>query len=102
MAIAIPFDTLAFVKELETAGVPVPQAEAQARALTTVLQKVDEVRLAELVTKEDLQLEIEKLRRDVEVRLAETKADLYKWVVGVSAGQAMLVVALIKLLPGAH
>ncbi|MEO5341549.1 MAG: hypothetical protein H7837_13710 [Magnetococcus sp. MYC-9] len=47
---AIPFDTLAFVKKLETAGVPSAQAEAQAEALSGVLQKVEEYRLQELAT----------------------------------------------------
>ncbi|MBF0162803.1 MAG: DUF1640 domain-containing protein, partial [Magnetococcales bacterium] len=50
-AFAIPFDTLAFAKELETAGVPPAQAEAQAKALSGVLQKVEEYRLQELATK---------------------------------------------------
>ncbi|MBF0161855.1 MAG: DUF1640 domain-containing protein, partial [Magnetococcales bacterium] len=44
-AFAVPFDTLAFVKKLEGAGVPSSQAEAQAEALTGVLQKVEESRM---------------------------------------------------------
>ncbi|MBF0614207.1 MAG: DUF1640 domain-containing protein [Magnetococcales bacterium] len=51
---AIPFDTLAFVKELESAGVPPAQAEAQAKALSGVIQHLEESRLKELATKGDL------------------------------------------------
>ncbi|HIJ82770.1 MAG: DUF1640 protein [Magnetococcales bacterium] len=61
MSIAIPFDTLAFAKELESAGVPSGQAEAQAKALSGVLQKVEESRLQELATKGD----ILRLERDI-------------------------------------
>ena len=83
-AFAIPFDTLAFAKELETAGVPPAQAEAQAKALSGVLQKVEEYRLQELATKGDvlrLEKEIElakaELRKDIEAAKVET----IKWVI---------------------
>ncbi|MBF0099033.1 MAG: DUF1640 domain-containing protein [Magnetococcales bacterium] len=59
--VAIPFDTLAYAKELETAGVPPEQAEAQAKALSNVLQKVEESRLQEMATKQDL--------RELELRM---------------------------------
>lgn len=99
MSHAIPFDTLAFVKELETAGVPPAQAEAQTRALSAVLQKVEETRLSELVTKGDLQLEIEKIRREI----AETKADLIKWMIGLAMAQLGLLtgilIAILRLTP---
>jgi len=57
----ITFDTLKFVKELENAGVPDAQAEAQARALSNVL----ETNVKELVTKSDLDHQTEKLQRDI-------------------------------------
>lgn len=73
MGTAIPFDTLAFAKELENAGVPSKQAEAQAKALSGVLQKVEESRLQELATKGD----ILRLEKEIEVAKVET----IKWVV---------------------
>ena len=54
----ITFDTLKFANTLKDAGVPPAQAEAEAVALSEVL----EVNLKELVTKEDLHHEIESLR----------------------------------------
>ncbi len=63
--IAIPFDTLAFVKELESAGVPPAQAEAQAKALSNVLQKVEETRLKELAIKGDVEAAKIELKRDM-------------------------------------
>ncbi|MBF0436820.1 MAG: DUF1640 domain-containing protein [Magnetococcales bacterium] len=73
MSSAIPFDTLAFAKELESAGVPSAQAEAQAKALSGVLQKVEESRLQELATKGD----ILRLEKEIEVAKVET----IQWVV---------------------
>ncbi|MBF0293872.1 MAG: DUF1640 domain-containing protein [Magnetococcales bacterium] len=54
--ITIPFDTLAFVKELESAGIPQAHAEAQAKALTTVMRQVD-ARVDDLAAKRDKQNE---------------------------------------------
>ncbi|MEO5339177.1 MAG: CCDC90 family protein [Magnetococcus sp. MYC-9] len=99
--LAIPFDTLAFAKDLETAGVPPAQAEAQAKALSGVLQKVEEYRLQELATKGDIK-DLKGDIKDLELKIAETKAEIIKWVLGVSSAQIMLIVALIKLLPGGH
>ncbi|MBF0135498.1 MAG: DUF1640 domain-containing protein [Magnetococcales bacterium] len=92
----IPFDTLAFVKDLETSGVPASQAEAHARALTSVLQKVEDARADQLATKRDLkELEIR-----FDTKLAETKAEIVRWIFTVSAGQAMFIIAILKMFPG--
>ncbi|MBF0145369.1 MAG: DUF1640 domain-containing protein [Magnetococcales bacterium] len=77
MSAAIPFDTLAFVKELEGAGVPPAQAEAQAKALSGVLQKVEESHLRALATKGDIELAKAELRKDIETAKVET----IKWVI---------------------
>ncbi|MBF0153042.1 MAG: DUF1640 domain-containing protein [Magnetococcales bacterium] len=79
MAYAIPFDTLAFVKELETAGVPPAQAEAQASALSKVLQKVEDARQDELATKGDvirLERDIKELDAKMDARFREMDAKL--------------------------
>lgn len=109
VAIAIPFDTLAFVRKLETAGVPSVQAEAQAEALSDVIQKAETSRLQELATKGDV--------RELELKLATTKAELQKavevaknetikWMIGLALAQltmmAGILVALVRVLPGGH
>ncbi|MBF0311540.1 MAG: DUF1640 domain-containing protein [Magnetococcales bacterium] len=90
MSHAIPFDTLAFVKELESAGVPAPQAEAQAKALSGVLQKVEESHLKELATK-----------GDVETAVGAAKIEIIKWTAGMFAAQTALIIgamfAVMKL-----
>ncbi|MBF0135612.1 MAG: CCDC90 family protein [Magnetococcus sp. DMHC-1] len=83
----ITFDTLAFVKELETAGIPPNQAEAQARALSRVIQQVEKSRheeQKELATRGDVlrmgnQIELAKveLRKDI----GTSKVETIKWVI---------------------
>ncbi|MBF0153678.1 MAG: DUF1640 domain-containing protein [Magnetococcales bacterium] len=80
----ITFDTLAFVKKLETAGVPPAQAEAQAEALTDILRKVEESRLQELATKGD----VLRLEKDI----ADAKTDMLKWTAGMFAAQTALII----------
>ncbi|MEO5334968.1 MAG: CCDC90 family protein [Magnetococcus sp. YQC-5] len=97
-AFAVPFDTLAFVKKLETAGVPSSQAEAQVEMLSDVLQKVEASRMQELATKGDvreaeLRLEgkIESVRKDIEA----AKSDTLKWTAGMFAAQTALILGAL-------
>ncbi|MDI1231250.1 MAG: hypothetical protein PSV18_14310 [Methylobacter sp.] len=86
----ITFDTLKFANTLKEAGVPPAQAEAEATALSDVL----EVNLKELVTKDDLRHEVELLRRDMydmEQRLVIKLGGLMAFSIGIVA-------ALVKLL----
>ncbi len=46
--------------------------------------------------------DLPKLGADLEVKIAEAKADTIKWVVGLLIAQGAAIVALVKLLPGAH
>jgi len=84
------FDTLAYAKRLPEAGVPEPQAEAQAGALADALRQ----NAGELATKQDMQ----ELRLDIRREMAELKADLLKWVIGLFIAQVGLFAALVKLL----
>ncbi len=71
-------DTLAIAKELEEAGVPIKQAEAQTRVYAKVIEMVIE---EQLVTKQDLAAAenrlLEKLS-GLEKRLSEKMGDLEK------------------------
>ena len=79
----ITFDTLKYANTLKAAGVPPAQAEAEAVALSEVL----EVNLKELVTKDDLHREM----RDLEQRVIIKLGALMAFSIGVVA-------ALVKLL----
>ncbi|MEO5369970.1 MAG: CCDC90 family protein [Magnetococcus sp. DMHC-1] len=84
---AIPFDTLAFAKKLETAGIPPAHAEAQAKALSDALQQVEESRLRELATKGDV------LR--LEHEMASTKVEIIKWTAGMFIAQSALIIGAL-------
>ena len=76
MTAAIPFDTHRFVKRLTDSGFTVQQAEALAEEQVTLLN-------ANLATKTDI---------------ANVKAELLKWMIGLLIAQGGLIVALVKLL----
>jgi len=86
----VVFDTYNYVKRLKAVGMPEAQAEVQAEAIPT---QVDE----NLVTTQQIDARIRELELPYEPRIAEVKADLIKWVLGISAAQAALIVTLLRL-----
>lgn len=97
----ITFDTHEFIKELKNAGFSEEQAEIitklQKAAVTATLdQAKHDFELDKLVTNQTLDLRI----KDVELKIAETKSELVRWVVGVGLLQTTLIAALLlKLIP---
>lgn len=87
MDMPIKFDTLAYAKKLEEAGLPQQQAEAQSLALRDalaestvtpgdlVLLKTDVVARIEMLRTE-MQAQIEKLRGDLQGQIAKLRSDL--------------------------
>lgn len=97
---AITFDTHEFVKELKGAGFNEEQAEVitklqKAAIAATLEQAKHDYELDNLATKRDLkELEL-KVAKDI----AESKAELIRWVVGVGLLQMTLITGLLlKLL----
>ena len=80
-------DTRQTVKDLTAAGL----TDAQAEAFAYALRQAQQIDLSELVTKSDLAR-----------GLAETKADLIKWMVGMTFAGAGALLAVLRLLPGGH
>jgi hypothetical protein len=102
----LTFDTLKFANRLKSAGIPAVHAEAEADALSEVL----ETNLSELATKEDLRHEISDLRKDMDARFEKTestlrqetanlKFELLKWMIGLLVAQTTLLLALLKFFP---
>lgn len=79
----ITFDTLKFANTLKAAGVPPAQAEAEATAISEIL----EVNLKDLVTKDDMHREM----HDMEQRLIIKLGALIAFAIGIVA-------VLVKLL----
>lgn len=66
---AVSFDTLAYAKRLESHGVDVRQAEAQAEALADILE-------ANFVTKKEQKIMVDTLSQNITLLRAELKTDM--------------------------
>ncbi len=100
------FDTHAFFNELKGAGFSEQQAEVitklQKTTMTTTLEQArHDYQLDNLVTNQSLDARLRESELKNEVKLAETKADLIRWVVGVGVLQTALITALLIKLSAA-
>lgn len=80
MSKTLVLDTLAYANKLKEAGVPIKQAEIQAELLAEIIGD-------QLATKQDIDL-----------KLAELKNELVKWVLGISIAQAAIIISCIALI----
>ncbi|MFI3186173.1 MAG: DUF1640 domain-containing protein [Methylococcaceae bacterium] len=97
----LTFDTHDFVKKLKGAGFSEEQAEVLTELQkTTVLNTLEQARhdydLDDLVTKRDLK-ELELIMRK---DMADSRADLIRWVVGVGLLQITIIAGLLFRLTG--
>jgi hypothetical protein len=83
-------DTHETVQRLTAAGF----TDAQAEALTTAVREAVGIDLSNLATKSDI--------ADVRREMAEMKAELVKWVVGVGFTQVATILAVLRLFPSGH
>lgn len=79
----VPFDTHAFYLELVESGL----AEKTADGLTKAMTKIKLAKQEDLVTKRDL--------KELELKIAENKAELVRWVVGVGLLQITIIAGLV-------
>ena len=99
----ITFDTHEFVKKLKGVGFSEEQAEILTDLQkTTVLNTLEQARhdyeLDDLTTKRDLkemELRLEARIKDTDLKLAENKSELIRWVVGVGLLQTTIIAGLI-------
>ena len=81
------FDTLGYFEKLKAAGVPEAQAKVQ---VDTLRDFIDD----KIATKQDLR----ELEARVDIRLAELKNDLLRWMVGGFITQSALIIAVLALM----
>ncbi len=106
----LTFDTHEFVKKLKNVGFSEEQAEVitslqKTTSSNTLEQARHDYDLDNLATKRDLreiELKIELVRSELKRDIAETKAELIRWVVGVGLLQTVLITALLLKLAGTH
>jgi len=94
----LAFDTYAYIRKLKDSGVTEEQACAQVEALSLAFEQFhSELHVSESATKQDVRESELKL----ELKIAETKADLIRWIVGAGFLQTALIAGLlIKLSAG--
>jgi hypothetical protein len=90
------FDTHEFVKRLTGAGFSIEQAEVitdlqKTTSIHTLEQARHDYDLDDLATKRDLK----ELELTLSIKLAETKAELIRWVIGVVLGIGLLQITII-------
>lgn len=88
----ITFDTLKFVRRLESGGFTQDQAEAVAEAIKGVADE------QQPVTRDYLDARLLITRTELETKIEAVKGDIIKWVAGLLIAQAALIAALVKLL----
>jgi hypothetical protein len=111
---ALSLDTYALVAKLKETGIPENQAAIQVETITKAIdsaleQARHDYKLDDLATRRDLkELEVE-LKRDIELTnrnirelelkvakdIAESKAELIRWVVGVGVLQTTLITGIL-------
>jgi len=92
MAHAICFDTLAYSNKLKEAGIPSKQAEIQAELLAEIFEERIATKQDIDTLKNEMKVEFSK----VDIKFAELKVEVIKWVVGISAAQAALIISILK------
>lgn len=97
----ITFDTHEFVKKLKDVGFSEQQAEVitdlqKTTVSNTLEQARHDYQLDDLATKRDLR----EMELRLELKIAETKADLVRWVVGVGLLQITIIAGLLLKIAG--
>ena len=88
----LAFDTYAFIRKLKESGITEEQARAQVEALTLALEQFQsELHLSESATRQDVR-ESELM---LELKIAETKAELVRWIIGAGFLQTALITGLL-------
>lgn len=101
MTTTLTFDTHEFVKKLKGVGFSEEQAEVltdlqKTTAFNTLEQARHDYELDDLATKRDLK----ELELTLNLKIAETKAELIRWVVAVGLLQITIIAGLIFRLTG--
>ena len=95
----LTFDTYAFIRKLKDSGISEEQARAQVEALSTAFEQFQgETHFTDLADKHDireLELKIELVKAELKRDMAETKADLIRWIIGAGFLQTALIAGLL-------
>ena len=88
-------DTLAYSETLKAGGFSEQQAATQARALAEILDRQMATKAEMDAHENNLRRDIELLRMEMKRDIAESKAELIRWVVGAGLLQTTLIVGVL-------
>jgi hypothetical protein len=88
-------DTLAYADTLKAGGFSTQQAETQARALAEILDRQMATKAEVTEHENNLQHAIEVLRLELKRDIAETKAELTRWVIGAGVLQTTVIIGVL-------
>ena len=95
----VAFDTLRFVRTLETSGMDAKQAEGIATAFREAsanqnLVTKDDLRTGLDEVKTELRAEIAELKAELKTDMSAMKVDLVKWIVGLALALFAAIISL--------
>ncbi len=88
-------DTLAYADTLKAGGFSPQQAETQARALADILDRQMATKAEVEEHDHHLQHALEVMRLELKRDIAESKAELTRWVIGAGVLQTTLVIGVL-------
>lgn len=91
---AINFDTLQYVKKMKSAGMDEKLAEAQAEALADIIELASQRDESHLSTSHDVMT----AKSELELKIAELRAEIIKWMIGISTANAAFIISVVKYL----
>ncbi|MES2141311.1 MAG: hypothetical protein V4471_00245 [Pseudomonadota bacterium] len=91
MGKAAAFDTLTYANKLKKAGVPKEQAETHAQLLSEVI-------INRIITPQYLDTKLAEVNAKIDIKIAELRAELIRWVLGAAIAQTSIVLSCLKLI----
>jgi hypothetical protein len=98
MANSLAIEILQFEKKLKEAGFTEQQARIQTEFMADIIEDKLATKKDLLDTETKLRQEINQAKIELEYKIAELKAELIKWMLGVSTAQAAIIISCIKLI----
>ena len=95
----VAFDTLKFVEKLESGGFSHAQARVTAQAFADATSEQIATKADDKESEMRLEAKIETIKSDLKADIAETKADILKWMFGTIGFQTLVIVSAIFIRP---
>jgi hypothetical protein len=95
-------DTLDYATKLKAGGFSEQQAETLARTLAEILERLAEHKEKQCHGIREAELRLEAKMAETNAKIAETKADLIRWVVGAGVLQTTLIIGVLLAVRSIH